>query len=330
MATVILLFAEITPKAVAKRNAERYALKTAGSLQIVILILSPISWVFSKITNFLSRGVKDDSSEVPYFTEDELHVMIDEVIEEGALERSEGELVKSAMQFDDIKVSEMYTPRANIIAAELRTNIEDLKKLFLEHEYSRIPIYEGTVDRIIGLVNSKEFFAKYLTEDEDFAIIDIIRPVKFVPENTNIAALLKELQKTHIHIAIILDNFGRTLGLVSMEDILEELVGEIWDEKDEEGIPIVEEKDGSYIVPGEANICEVMKRIGIDFNAGDCKDSSISQFITETIDRVPHKGDVVDFEGTKIIVRSMKSRRVKEARIRPGKKDINPQESEES
>lgn len=327
--TVILLFAEITPKALAKRNAERYAIKFAGSLQILITVLAPISWVFLKITNAIAKGAKDDSAETPSFTEDELHVMIDEVMEEGALERSEGELVKSAMQFDDIKVSEMYTPRANIVAADLKTNIEDLKSLFLESEYSRIPIYEGDVDRIIGMVNSKEFFAKYLTEDDEFAIIDIIRPVKFVPENTNIAALLKELQKTHIHLAVVLDNFGRTLGMVSMEDILEELVGDIWDEHEEAIIPIQEEWDGSYVVPGEANIFDIMKKIGIEFDAGDFQDSTVSQFISHKMDRVPHRGDTVEVGGIKIIVRSMKSRRVKEARIRLAKADVT-QETQEN
>jgi CBS domain containing-hemolysin-like protein len=185
------------------------------------------------------------------------------------------------------------------------------------------------VDRIIGIVNSKEFFTKYLTEDEDFAIMDIIRPVKFVPENTNIAALLGEMQKTHIHIAVVLDNYGRTLGMVSMEDILEELVGEIWDESDEAGYPLQEEKDGSYIVPGEANIFEVMKRIGVEFDAGDFQDLSISQFITHRMDRVPRRGDLVEIGGTKIVVRSMKSRRVKEARIRPIVKAADPQETSE-
>jgi len=318
MSTVILLFAEITPKAMAKRNAERYALRLAGSLQPVIVILTPISWVFAKITNGIAKGAKDDSSEAPSFTEDELHVMIDEVIEEGALERSEGELVKSAMQFDDIKVSDMYTPRSNIVGADLNIKAEDLKKLFLETEYSRIPIFEGTVDRIIGLINSKEFFAMCLTDDDDdFDIMDMIRPVKFVPENTNIAALLKELQKTHIHIAIVLDNFGRTLGLVSMEDILEELVGDIWDEHDEAGYPIQEDKNGSFIVPGEANIFEVMKKIGAEFDAGDFQDNSVSQYITHKMDRVPRKGDVIEAGTADIIVRSMKSRRVKEVRIFP-------------
>ena len=329
-ATVILVFAEIIPKTMAKRNSERYALKLAGSLHIVMIILTPILWVFMKLTNFLSRNAKNDSAKAPSFTEDELHVMIDEVTEEGALEHSEGELIKSAMQFDDIKVSEMYTPRSNMTAANMRIDIEDLKKLFLESEYSRIPIYERSVDRIIGAVHTKDFFSKYV-RGEDFTIGDILMPVKFIPENTSIATLLNEMQKAHIHMAVVLDNFGRTLGLVTMEDILEELVGDIWDESDEAGYPIHEERDGSFTVPGEANLLDVMKKVGVEIDAGEFQDLSVSAFVSREIDGVPKRGDTVYLGKSRIVVRSMKSRRIKEARIFPVKGDVvNRRETQES
>jgi CBS domain containing-hemolysin-like protein len=298
----------------AKRNAERYALRLAGSLHIVMIVLAPITWVFVKLTNSLSKGAKNDAAETPSFTEDELHVMIDEVTEEGALEHSEGELIKSAMQFDDIKVSDMYTPRANIAAVDLRSSIEHLKNVFLETEYSRVPVYDKSVDRIIGAVHTKDFFYKYV-KDEPFTLNDIIMPVKFVPENTNIAALLNDLQKAHIHMAVVLDNYGRTLGLVTMEDILEELVGDIWDESDEAGYPIREERDGSFTLPGEANIFEVMKKLHLEFDAGEFQGQSISEFVCERTDGIPRKGDTITLENSRILVRSMKSRRVKEVRI---------------
>lgn len=328
-ATIILIFGEITPKTLAKRNAERYALKLAGSLSVIITILTPVTWAFMKLTNTVSSKAKNDSADTPSFTEDELYVMIDEIEEEGTLEKSESELIKSAIQFDDIKVSEMYTPRSNITAVELNTDAEELKKLFIGSEYSRIPVYEGSLDRIIGSVYSKDFFFKYV-EGEEFTINDIIRPVKFVPENTSIATLLNDLQKSRIHLAIVLDNFGRTLGLVSMEDVLEELVGDIWDESDVVGYPIVEERDGSFTVPGESNIFDVMEKIGARFEPGDFEGHSVSAFFAHSIDRVPRRGDVVQAGGSKLVVRSMKSRRVKEARIYLIKEDPELQESSES
>ncbi|MCL2334197.1 MAG: hemolysin family protein, partial [Candidatus Methanoplasma sp.] len=319
-ATIILTFAEVIPKTLAKRNAERYSLRLAGSLYTVMTIVLPITWVFIKLTNFLSKNAKNDSEDIPSFTEDELHVMIDEVTEEGALERSEGELIKSAMQFDDIKVSEMYTPRSNITAVNLKADIEEVKELFLESEYSRIPVFDKSVDRIIGAIHTKDFFSRYVS-GEPFTLNDIIMPVKFVPESTSIAALLSDLQKTHIHMAIVLDNFGRTLGLVTMEDILEELVGDIWDEGDEAVYPIHKEKDGSYTVPGEANISEIMNRLGIEFDAGDLKGQSINAFVHQNINGVPKRGDKIELENCRIVVRSMKSRRIKEVRICTIKED---------
>jgi CBS domain containing-hemolysin-like protein len=292
---------------------------------MTMVILAPISWAFMRLAHALSKNAKNDSAEAPSFTEDELYVMIDEVAEEGALERSEGELVKSAMQFDDIKVSEMYTPKANIAAVDIRAGMEEVKTTFMKSEYSRIPVYDDSIDRIIGAVHSKDFFYKYI-EGEDIILEDMIRPVKFVGEDMIIATLLSDLQKSHIHVAIVVDGDGRTLGMVTMEDILEELVGEIWDERDEAVHPIHEERDGSFTVPGEANIFEVMKRIGMDFNPGDFQDHSVSAFISHNMDRVPKKGDMIDMGESKIIVRSMKSRRVREARILPVKKEVSPQE----
>ncbi|MCL1979439.1 MAG: hemolysin family protein [Methanomassiliicoccaceae archaeon] len=326
-ATVILVFAEVTPKTMAKRNAERYALWLAGSMHIVMVILTPITWAFIKLANFLARNAKNDSAETPSFTEDELHVMIDEVTEEGALEKSEGELIKSAMQFDDIKVSEMYTPRSNITVVDVKTGSEELKELFLESEYSRIPVFEGSVDRIIGAVHMKDFFSRYVI-GEQFTAEDIIMPVKFVPENTSIAVLLSDLQKMHIHLAVVLDNFGKTLGIVTMEDILEELVGDIWDESDEAIYPIHEDKDGSFVVPGEAGMADMMKRIGVEFDAGDFHGHSVSEFMSQRIEGIPKRGDIVDLGGSRITVKSMKSRRVKEARICTSKNVKCPDDQE--
>lgn len=328
-ATVILIFGEITPKTLAKRNSERYALGIAGSLHMVVMIMTPITWVFMKLTGLLSRAAKNDAAETPSYTEDELYVMIDEIHDEGTLEHSESELIKSAIQFDDINVSEMYTPRANMTAVDINTDIHEMKDMFIGSEYSRIPVYEGSLDRVVGAIYLKDFFSKYI-EGDDFRIEDIMRPVRFVPENTSIATLLSDLQKSHMQLAVVIDEFGKTIGLVSMEDILEELVGDIWDESDVAIYPITKEKDGSFTVQGEANIYDVMKRINISFDPSGFEGHSVSSFISDSLDRVPRKGDIVDTGSAKIAVRSMKSRRVKEARIFPVKAEVNPQETQEN
>lgn len=330
MITLLLIFGEITPKTLAKKNSERYAIRFATFLEVSSTIFSPLVWLFLKFTKLISRGAQNDSDETPTLTEDELYVMIDEIEEEGTLEKRESELIKSAIQFDDIKVSEIYTPRVDLTAVDVRTSVEDMKNLFLETEYSRIPVYDGTIDRIIGVIYSKDFFYRYVG-NEKFQINDIIRPVKFVPENTSIATLLSELQRTKIHMAVVLDNFGGTVGIVCMEDILEELVGDIWDESDEVKYPIVKESDGSYTVLGEANMFDVMEELGLDFKAPEDFDShSVSGFIHYKLEMIPKKGDSIELDNVIIVIKSMKSRRIKEAKfiIKDSIERINSAEEE--
>ena len=316
MVFIILIFGEITPKTLAKRNSERYALALAGSLHFAATVMTPITWVFMMVTGAVSRIAKNDAAETPSFTEEELVVMIDEIEEEGTLEKRESELIKSAIQFDDIKVSEVCTPRVDVIAVEMGVGMEEMKKVLIESGYSRIPVYEKTIDRIVGSIYAKEFYSRYL-DNPNFNLMSIIRPIKFVPESASIATLLNELQKSKIHMAVVLDEFGGTSGLVCMEDILEELVGDIWDESDEIMYPIVREDDGSYTVLGEANIRDVMEFIGLRYDPERFESKNMSGFINQKMEKIPRVGDSIDIGDATIIVKAMKQRRIKEARIVP-------------
>ena len=253
MVILLLIFGEITPKSMAKRNAEGFALRVTPMLDIVITVFTPVTYLFTALTKRLSRN----REEVPTMTEDELVVMIEEIEEEGTLEKRESELIKSAIQFDDIRVGEIITPRVDVVATDVRSDKESMRRLFRETGFSRIPLYDGTIDRVVGVVSAKDFFNR-CSDDEGVKLTDIIRPVRFVPESTNIATLLNDLQKSKVHMAVVLDTYGGTLGIVSLEDILEELVGEIWDESDDIQYSMVRESDGSYSVLGETNIYDVM------------------------------------------------------------------------
>lgn len=311
MITVLLIFGEVTPKTLAKKNPERFAIKVANIIKVISIIFAPLVWAFLALTRFLSRN-KDGEEQVT-LTEDELYVMIDEIEEEGTLEKRESELIKSAIQFDDIKVSEIYTPRVDLVAIDVRTDNEEMKRIFIESEFSRIPVYDTNIDRIIGAIYSKDFYARYV-DNRDFKLTDIIRPVKFVPENTSIATLLSELQRTKIHLAVVLDNFGGTMGIVSMEDILEELVGEIWDESDDVKIAVVAEPDGSYTVLGDADMEESMDKMGLEFRPEeDFESGSVSGYIHHRLEKIPRVGDSVELDCATITVKSMKSRRIKDA-----------------
>lgn len=308
---IILTFGEVIPKTIVKRNAERYALKLVNSLSVVVLVFYPITWFFIKLSSLFKKGDRDNALTL---TEDELVVMIDEIEEEGTLEKTESDLIKSAIIFDDTTLSEIYIPRVDIVAVNKDINMDELKDIFTHTGFSRIPIYDGNIDRIIGVVNAKDFYRRVVIND-NFNLIDIIRQVKFFQESTSIAEVLSMLQKTKVHMAVVMDSFGGTLGMVTLEDILEELVGEIWDESDDIKLSVVREADGSYTVLGDANIYDVMDDLELKFDPEEYLDYNVSGYIHYMTGNIPHRGDVVDIDSVTITVKTIKGRRVKEARF---------------
>ncbi len=312
MITVLLVFGEITPKTLAKRHPERVSMAFSGAIRAVMIVLAPVVWIFMKVTSAVTRAAGDDgTAKEPSMTEEELSVMIDEIQQEGTIEKSEGDLIKSAIEFDDIRVSEICVPRVDVIAVDVNTDVETMRKVFAESEFSRVPVYEGTIDHIIGAVFIKDFFMKY-TSGKRFAVTDIIRPVKFVPETASIATVMSDLQKAKLHMAVALDDFGGTMGIVTMEDILEELVGEIWDESDIVNYPITKEADGTYTVLADANIYDVMGKIGRSFEDGDYDSSTVGGYICYRLERIPKVGDEVVYEDVRMAVKSVRSRRIRE------------------
>ncbi len=323
MTVIILIFGEIIPKSMAKRNAERYAPKLAPSLTFACTVFTPITWVFTKMTSFLTKNSEEDNVTL---TEDELVVMIDEIEEEGTLEKTESNLIKSAIIFDDTTLSQVYIPRVDVVAADKDTNMDGLKDIFLHAGFSRIPIYDGNIDRIIGVVNSKDFYRRYVSGD-NFNLTDIIMQIKFFDESTSIAEVLSALQKSKVHMAVVLDAYGGTLGIVTLEDIIEELVGEIWDETDDVRMPVTLEADGSYTVIGDANIYDVMDELGQKFDAGDYPDYNVSGYIQYMMGGIPYRGARVDTENVTITVKTIKGRRVKDAKFEIKE---HPEESQQS
>ena len=325
MLVVLLTFGEITPKTLAKRNAEKVAMLLAGPLSFVMAVLTPISICFRALSGSLNS---EDEDEQPTLTEEELSVMIDEIEGEGVLEKSESELIKSAMEFDDKQVSEILTPRVDIVAVDKTASMEDLKNVLLTSGFSRIPVYDGTIDRIIGVVYAKDFYSRYF-EHAKVKMEDLMRPVKFIPETTTVARTLTEIQKSMVQMIVVVDSYGGTVGIVSLEDILEELVGEIWDESDEVQYSIVRESDGSYAVLGEANIFDMMEEIGVEFDTGDYEDHTVGGYIQYRLNRVPVKGDRVENDEVKMIVRTVRNRRVKMVQVTVKKEPVPKEEQTE-
>ncbi len=314
MLIVLLAFGEITPKTMAKANSERYAMAVEPILSTIVVVFKPISWVFIGLTKMVGKTVKSDNN-TPTLTEEELSVMIDEIEGEGTLEKTESELIKSAIEFDDKKVSEILVPRVDIVAVDKTTDMEKMKDVFLTSGFSRIPVYDGTVDRIIGVVYAKDFYSRYFNGNRTETVEDLIRPVKFLPETTTVARTFSEIQKSMVQMAVIVDEYGGTVGIVSTEDLLEELVGEIWDESDEVKHPVIKESDGTYTVLGETNIFDMMKEIGVEFDVDGYDDFTVGGYIQYKLNRVPVKGDRVDVGDIRMVVRATKNRRIRMVQV---------------
>lgn len=321
MTLVVLTFGEITPKTLAKRNPQKYALKVVGIVRAMEVIFSPLSWMFRALTRAIGRKVGEDQNAT--MTEDELEVMIDEIEGDGVIEKSEGELIKSAIRFDDTPVSEVYVPRMDVVAVDVESSIEDLGTTFSETGFSRVPVYEGSIDNIIGVAYAKEYYSRNF-RGEAFTVRGLIKPLKYVPETTSIAEVFSEFQRSKIHMAVVLDSYGGTMGIVSLEDILEELVGEIWDESDDIEQDMSKQEDGSWIVKGTANIYDVMERLGEEFEPEDYEDYSVMGYLMYSLDRPPQKGDVVTNGRAEITVRTVKGRRAVDCvfRLKPDQSDV--------
>ena len=309
---IILTFGEITPKCIAKEKAEKLAMSFAGVLSILIKVFYPMSILFIKLKKVLTRSMEEEES--PSMTEEELIVMIDEIEEEGTIEKRESDLIKSAVEFDDIMVGEMCTPRVDVTAVDVTATKEKIKKAFRDTGFSRIPVYRGNIDQIVGVIYGKDFYNRF-SDSPEIKMDEVMRPVKFIPESMKISVLLKDLQRSKMHMAVVIDEFGGTVGIVTLEDIVEELIGEIWDESDEVEHDLTENPDGSYIALGGANINDVMEGSGIKFDIGDYTGNSIGGFVLHMFGRIPAANDTLELENARIAVRSVKKRRIREVTI---------------
>ena len=324
---VILTFSEITPKCMAMERAEKLAMTLSRVTAFLVVVFTPISVFFVALKRLLSRNSPEEDT--PTMTEEELKVMIDEIEEEGTIEKHESDLIKSAIEFDDITVGEMYTPRVDLVAIELNSDRNKIKKTFRDSGFSRLPIYEETIDRIVGVIYSKDFYNHYFESDKT-KIESIIRPVRFVPTTMKVSALLEELQKSQMHMAVVVDTYGGTLGIVTLEDLVEELIGEIWDESDEIEYELSENADGSYRALGGANIHDVIEESGINLNLEGFEGHTVSGYILYKLGHIPMNRERIELDEASITVKSVKNRRIKEVTlIRKEKKEETEEAAEQ-
>lgn len=283
---VVLIFGEISPKGLAKEVAEKYAMKTAPLINAFVVIMTPINFLFTMWKKLLAKMFHLEAS--GGITEDELITIVEEAETEGSIDEEQSELIQNAIEFNDLTANEVMTPRVDIVAVDLEDYTEDcIAELFRETGFSRVPVHEDDLDKILGVLNQKDFH-NYVVGSEK-TIRDYVKPVVFVAETIKIADLLKMMQQMKTHMAIVIDEYGGTEGLVTMEDIVEELVGEIYDEHDavmsQEVIPL---PNGSYRIRGNASISKVLDYFGID---EELEVNTVNGWASLLLDRLPKRGD---------------------------------------
>jgi len=321
---VILIFGEITPKCIAKEKSEDTALSISPVLSIMIFILYPIAVIFVKLQGFISRLVGSDSAQ-PMVTEQELMNIIETSEEEGVIDEQRSELMQSALTFDDITVQEVLTPRVDLTAINIAYPPEKVKDIVLTERFSRIPVFEKNLDNIIGILHTRDYLEAMLeagTPPED--ITPLLAKPLFVHKTQRIALLLNDFKRERVHMAIVTDDFGGTMGIVSMEDVLEELVGEIWDEDEEAEVDYAQLEPGVFRVSGDYSIADTFELIGYEEKEFDSEYSSIGGWALEQLGFIPDVGDCVEYNGISATVEEMDDKRIVSLLIR-----FTPSDTEE-
>ena len=287
---VVLVFGEISPKSVAKEKAESFAMFSAPFISAIMTVLTPVNWIFSQWKKLLAKVFNVDG--VRPITEDELLTIVEEAETEGGIDEGQSELIQNAIEFNELEAWDVLTPRVDIEAIEIDEDKEEIAKLFRETGFSRLPVYEDDLDNILGVLNQKDFH-NYI-RNTDLPVSAYVKPVIFVAGSMKISQLLKRLQTAKAHIAIIVDEYGGTSGLVTMEDIIEELIGEIYDEHDGDQLQdIVQQQDGSYRVLCGSNIDKMFDYFDVDEDM-DC--NTVNGWVVLQIDKLPEVGDHFVYE----------------------------------
>ena len=313
---VVLLFGEITPKSMAKEMPETLAMAFAPVLSALVTIFTPLNALFGAWKKFLAK--RFDTGEKDTITEGELVTMVSEAEKDGELTNRESELIRSAIEFDDVEAQDVLTPRVDVVAVEDDTPMDEVIERFAESGYSRLPVYHDTIDNIIGVVHEKDCFAALQKHDKNVKLENLIGPTLYTTSVTQISALLRTLRESKHHMAVVVDEYGGTAGIITLEDILEELVGEIWDEHDDVVEDVRQQSDGSWLVSGSASVDDTAEELGIKED-DDIDAVAIGGLVQEKLSRLPKVGDRFiwgDFDGT---VTRATNRRVQEVRLTPRK-----------
>ena len=308
---VVLIFGEITPKFISKAYPEKIALLNYPFIIFCYYLFYPLNLILIGYKKLISLIGKLDRDET--ITDDELITIVNEAEEDGTLKEAESVLIKSAIEFDDLEVKDILTPRINVVAVPDTATVAEIKTVFENERYSRVPVYSGNIDSVIGFIHEKDFYRNF--ERKNFSLKGIMQEVVNVVEHTKISVLLKKLQLKKIHMAVVLDEYGGTLGIVTMEDIIEELVGEIYDEYDEESTEIRQTEDGTYRVNASSNLDDFFEFFELIVDGDEFDANTVGGWVSEQLGELPQVGKEFVFRNLKVSVTKSTRKKVIELKI---------------
>ena len=322
LTVVVLIFGEITPKYLASVYPEKMCYLFFPLMRIFYWVLMPVCKIFDGYKAVLAKIFKLKKDET--VTDEELMTLVDEAEESGSLKEDESELLRSALEFDDLKVEDILVPRVDVFAVEEDSTMDEVREVFERTGYSRLPVYKETIDNVIGLVHERDFFSAYLRGETKVA--NLVQDIVFTTEYTRISTLLKQLQKQKIHMAAVSDEYGGLVGIVTLEDVLEELVGEIWDEHDEEEIHYGQIADGEYWVDGKCNLDVFFDLYEIEQD-DEFDANSVGGWVTERYGEIPPIGEVIRFKNVEIKI--VKATKQKVLKLRSQRVEVEEEEDAE-
>lgn len=306
-----LMFGEIAPKSVAKQCPERFSCAVVSLVKFFLVVLRPLSWLLSGWTWLVNHVVRiqEDESDIS----DELITMVDEAEREGDLEEHASDLISNAISFNDLDVKDVLTPRVDVVAVDMTTPIDQIERVFRENSFSRLPVYENSIDNIVGVIHEKDFYE--LRYHDRGPVRKIIKQVIYTSPNTAISVVMKQLQTSKLHMAVVLDEYGGTEGIITLEDIIEELVGEIWDEHD-----IVEDfyqklDDHTWLVKGDAEIDDLIERFDVEEEDEEFDFITVSGWAIHELSHIPRINEQFDYKNLHVTITKADQRKVLEVRV---------------
>ena len=312
----VFFFGEMLPKSIARKYSERFSLSTAGSLCFFMSLFRPLTALLTLIGNGVAALTKDDPE--ASVTEDEIYDIIEDMTEDGALNEEQKDLISSALSFGDVTVESILTSRVDVAAIDVSMSEKEILDIIKEQNHSRIPVYEKTIDNIIGILQIRKYIKDYIRTDEPLDIRGLLDEPYFVHQSTKIDDLLQIMSTRKLNMAVVTDNYGGTLGIVTVEDILEELVGEIWDEDDRVVNNIVPLKDGAWSINAEEHVIDVLDELDIHYDEEEedrILNKLMSELAFENFPGIPREGDSFRYLGLLITILSMKRSRIYRLRV---------------